>query len=180
MLWTMNILICGDNNVGKTAYLTRLITGEFTKNYVPTVGENVSVFPVSTDDGDININCIDSSDVNSIKTFDQKMDAAIIMFDVTSQSSYDNVGKWYKLIIEKHGQIPIVLCGNKVDLKERVVRASKINFHRENNLIYFDLSAKSNYNFEKPFLIICRKLMNNWDLKFIEAPAIAPPTVMSQ
>ena len=54
--------------------------------------------------------------------------------------------------------IPIVLVGNKVDVKERKVKAKQITFHRKKNLQYYDISAKSNYNFEKPFLWLARKL----------------------
>lgn len=57
--------------------------------------------------------------------------------------------------------IPIVLCGNKVDVKERKVKAKTITFHRKKNLQYYDISAKSNYNFEKPFLWLGRKLVGN-------------------
>lgn len=57
--------------------------------------------------------------------------------------------------------IPIVLCGNKVDVKERKVKAKSITFHRKKNLQYYDISAKSNYNFEKPFLWLARKLVGN-------------------
>ena len=57
--------------------------------------------------------------------------------------------------------IPIVLCGNKVDIKERKVKAKTITFHRKKNLQYYDISAKSNYNFEKPFLWLARKLVGN-------------------
>ena len=76
--------------------------------------------------------------------------------------------------------IPIVLCGNKVDVKERKVKAKTITFHRKKNLQYYDISAKSNYNFEKPFLWLARKLVGNpalvrrpgptVDFKFCEAP----------
>jgi len=55
--------------------------------------------------------------------------------------------------------IPIVLVGNKVDVKERKVKAKQITFHRKKNLQYYDISAKSNYNFEKPFLWLARKLV---------------------
>lgn len=58
-------------------------------------------------------------------------------------------------------QVPIVLCGNKVDVKERKVKAKTITFHRKKNLQYYDISAKSNYNFEKPFLWLARKLVGN-------------------
>lgn len=54
-----------------------------------------------------------------------------------------------------------MLCGNKVDVKERKVKAKTITFHRKKNLQYYDISAKSNYNFEKPFLWLARKLVGN-------------------
>lgn len=73
--------------------------------------------------------------------------------------------------------IPIVLCGNKVDVKERKVKAKAITFHRKKNLQYYDISAKSNYNFEKPFLWLARKLVGNPQLEFVAAPALAPPEV---
>lgn len=60
--------------------------------------------------------------------------------------------------------IPIVLTGNKVDVKERKVKAKSITFHRKKNLQYYDISAKSNYNFEKPFLWLARKLVGNQTL----------------
>jgi GTP-binding nuclear protein Ran len=45
--------------------------------------------------------------------------------------------------------IPIVLCGNKVDVRNRQVKAKQVTFHRKKNLQYYEISAKSNYNFEK-------------------------------
>jgi GTP-binding nuclear protein Ran len=48
--------------------------------------------------------------------------------------------------------------GNKVDVKDRKVKPKDIIFHRRKNLQYYDISAKSNYNFEKPFLYLARKL----------------------
>jgi GTP-binding nuclear protein Ran len=73
--------------------------------------------------------------------------------------------------------IPIVLCGNKVEVKERKVKTKQINFHRKKNIQYYEISAKTNYNFEKPFLYLARKLTNEAQLAFVEAPALAPPEV---
>lgn len=106
------------------------------------------------------------------------------MFDVTSRITYKNVPNWHRTFIgidtrkfEKSSSltdlgdlvrvcenIPIVLCGNKVDVKERKVKAKTITFHRKKNLQYYDISAKSNYNFEKPFLWLARKLVGNQTL----------------
>lgn len=71
--------------------------------------------------------------------------------------------------------IPIVLCGNKVEVNDRKVKAKQITFHRKKNLQYYEISAKVNYNFEKPFLWLTRKLAANPSIDFVEAPALAPP-----
>ena len=42
---------------------------------------------------------------------------AIIMFDVTSRITYKNVPTWHKDLVRVCENIPIVLCGNKVDIK---------------------------------------------------------------
>ena len=62
-------------------------------------------------------------------------------------------------------------------MKERKVKAKTITFHRKKNLQYYDISAKSNYNFEKPFLWLARKLVGNQSLEFVAEVALAPPEV---
>jgi GTP-binding nuclear protein Ran len=71
-----------------------------------------------------------------------------------------------------------VLVGNKVDVKDRKVKARQINFHRKKNLQYFDISAKSNYHFERPFLWLARKLTGKNDLTFVEEIALLPADTM--
>jgi len=63
-----------------------------------------------------------------------------------------------------------------------IARTGKSNlkiffFIEKKGLQYYDISAKSNYNFEKPFLYVARKLTGNNSCHFKEAPALAPPTV---
>jgi GTP-binding nuclear protein Ran len=100
---------------------------------------------------------------------------AIIMFDVTSRITYKNVPNWHRDLTRVCENIPIVLTGNKVEIKDRKVKAKQITFHRKKNLQYYDISAKSNYNFEKPFLWLARKLSGDNQLNFVEAPALQPP-----
>lgn len=59
---------------------------------------------------------------------------AIIMFDVTSRITYKNVPNWHRDLVRVCEGIPIVLCGNKVDIKDRKVKAKTIVFHRKKNL----------------------------------------------
>lgn len=93
---------------------------------------------------------------------------AILMFDVTSRVTYKNVPNWHRDLVRVCENIPIVLVGNKVDIKDRRVKAKNITFHRKKNLQYYDISAKSNYNFEKPFLWLARKLTGKANLTFVE------------
>lgn len=59
---------------------------------------------------------------------------AVIMFDVTSRVTYKNVPNWHRDLVRVCENIPIVLCGNKVDIKDRKVKAKSIVFHRKKNL----------------------------------------------
>ncbi|MGH0114686.1 UNVERIFIED_CONTAM: hypothetical protein FKN15_034003 [Acipenser sinensis] len=109
---------------------------------------------------------------------EMRAQCAIIMFDVTSRVTYKNVPNWHRDLVRVCENIPIVLCGNKVDIKDRKVKAKSIVFHRKKNLQYYDISAKSNYNFEKPFLWLARKLIGDPNLEFVAMPALAPPEVV--
>ena len=72
---------------------------------------------------------------------------AIIMFDVTSRITYKNVPNWHRDLVRVCENIPIVLVGNKVDVKERKDKAKQITIHRNKNQQYYDNTAKTNYNF---------------------------------
>lgn len=99
------------------------------------------------------------------------------MFDVTQRVSYKNVPKWYKDLTRTAEGIPIVLCGNKADVSERAVKSQNITYHRRVGIPYYDISAKNNYNFSKPFLKLACMLTQDDTLTFNEAPALAPPEV---
>ena len=52
------------------------------------------------------------------------------------------------------------------ELFKRVVGSENIMFHRTHNCQYYDISAKSNFNYEKPFLYLARQLTGKDDLEF--------------
>lgn len=68
-----------------------------------------------------------------------------------------------------------MLVGNKVDVQDRQVKPKQITFHRRKNLQYYDVSAKSNYNFEKPFLYLIRKVSGDPKLTLEGEVALLPP-----
>ena len=108
---------------------------------------------------------------------DNQYDLVLLAKERTSQL---NSGS--EMLVEKDNDKNTVvslreIAENKVDIKDRKVKAKQITFHRKKNLQYYDISAKSNYNFEKPFLWIGKKLLGDSNLNFVESPALAPAEV---
>lgn len=174
----LKLIIVGDGGVGKTTFVKRHLTGEFEKKYIATQGVEVHPMEFSTTKGKIKFNVWDTAGQEKLSGLRDGyyIDAhcAIIMFDVTSRITYKNVPKWYKDITRICEGIPIVLVGNKVDEKNRKVKAKQILFARKHGLQYFDVSAKSNYQFEKPFVWLLKKLTGDPNLTLTEDVAIAP------
>ncbi|XP_059167302.1 uncharacterized protein LOC131949420 [Physella acuta] len=178
---TFKLVLVGDGGVGKTTFVKRHKTGEFEKKYVATLGVEVHPLVFHTSRGPIKFNVWDTAGQEKFGGLRDgyyiQGQCAIIMFDVTSRVTYKNVPNWHRDLVRVCENIPIVLCGNKVDIKDRKVKAKTIVFHRKKNLQYYDISAKSNYNFEKPFLWLARKLVGDPNLEFVEMPALIPPEV---
>ncbi|KAJ8371882.1 hypothetical protein AAFF_G00299200 [Aldrovandia affinis] len=175
------LVLVGDGGTGKTTFVKRHLTGEFEKKYVATLGVEVHPLVFHTNRGAIKFNVWDTAGQEKFGGLRDgyyiQAQCAIIMFDVTSRVTYKNVPNWHRDLVRVCENIPIVLCGNKVDIKDRKVKAKSIVFHRKKNLQYYDISAKSNYNFEKPFLWLARKLIGDPNLEFVAMPALAPPEV---
>lgn len=178
---SFKLVLVGDGGVGKTTFVKRHLTGEFEKKYVATLGVEVHPLAFTTNRGPITFNVWDTAGQEKFGGLRDgyyiQGQCAIIMFDVTSRITYKNVPTWHKDLVRVCENIPIVLCGNKVDIKDRKVKAKAITFHRKKNLQYYDISAKSNYNFEKPFLWLARKLAGDQNLEFVAMPALDPPEV---
>merc|ERR1712232_767573 len=100
--------------------------------------------------------------------------AAIVMFDVTSRSSFRSVPNWQREIKQALGTIPTVLLGNKVDEKSRQVTAKQIRAYTREALQYYDVSIRDKHNFEKPMLWLLRILANQPQMQFVGQPAQAP------
>merc|ERR1712086_298043 len=175
------LVLVGDGGVGKTTFVKRHLTGEFEKKYIATQGVEVHPMQFHTSHGMIKFNVWDTAGQEKLGGLRDGYyiggHCGIVMFDVCSRITYQNVPKWYKDLVRVCETIPIVLVGNKVDVKDRKVKAKQIVFHRKKNLQYYDISAKSNYQFEKPFVWLLRRLTNEANLSLVEAPVLAPGEV---
>ncbi len=92
------------------------------------------------------------------------------MFDLTSRITYKNVPKWHRDITRVSPGIPIVLAGNKADDGDRKFRHHDIEYGRNNNMPFFEISVLTNYQFELPFLTLLRELLSDPYLELTKQP----------
>uniref|UniRef100_A0A2K5JNK6 GTP-binding nuclear protein Ran n=1 Tax=Colobus angolensis palliatus TaxID=336983 RepID=A0A2K5JNK6_COLAP len=129
------LVLVGDVGTGKTISMKHHLAGESEK-YRATLGVEVYLLVFHTNRGPFKCN----EKFGGLRDgYGIQSQCAIIMFDATSRVTYKNVPMCEN--------IPMMLCGNKVDIKDRKVKAKSIVFHQKNNLQYYDISTKSNYNF---------------------------------
>ena len=132
------LVLVGDGGVGKTTFVKRHITGEFERKYVATLGVEVRPLDFHTNHGVIRFNIWDTAGQEKFGGLRDgyyiQGECAIIMFDVTSRITYKHVPNWHRDLTRVCDNIPIVLVGNKVDIKDRKVKARQVTFHRKRNL----------------------------------------------
>lgn len=156
------IVILGDAGVGKTTYIRRILTGKFTKNYTATMGVDNNFIEWHTTKGDVQTDIFDISGQEIFSGYREyyikNADGIIIMLDVTSKLTYKNAEKWIKLVKEYAPDTPIVLCGNKVDVANRKVQSYQLfDLRKKYDLLqHYNISAKSCYDYQMPFLELFR------------------------
>lgn len=170
---TFKLVLLGDAAVGKSVFIKRHRTGEFEKKYMATLGVEVSPLVFFTNKGPICFNVWDIAGQEKLSGLRHgyyvNSDCAMLMFDVTNRETYEHIPGWYRDFRQVCQDIPMVLAGNKVDRVDRQVKPRQINYRRNKDLPYYDISAKNNYNFPEPFLSLARVLMGDEDLYFINA-----------
>ena len=192
------LALVGDDGVGKTAFVKRHLTGEFEKKYVATIGVEVHPIEFDTNHGPIRFNVWDVAGQEKYgglrSGYYIQSDCAILMFDVTSPTTYTNVPNWHRNFTRVCGKTaPMVLCANKVEVKERKVNRESITFHlgetdEQGNVLrgpmtaYCEISTKVGAQLKEPFLCLARELMREPDLVFVQPlqvggePGLSLPT----
>lgn len=174
---TLNIVVVGDMQVGKTAYLITHVTGEFSKvhHHNPNT---VYQLPFATNHGLLTTNITKGG--NNLP-LDQHIHGILLMFSLTDAQSFTHFIDIIHNLSAQYPDIPIVWLCNKVDCKDRMIQSEQVslylrrNFKTYHNVSYYDISAKSNYNFNRPFLYILRHYYA--DLKFVDFDPVEPPIV---
>ena len=148
---TCQILLLGDMAVGKTCLINRYTNGVFKEEYISTVGFDYYTKQEEINDKTIQVKLWDTAGQERFKTltpsFLRNAEGVIIVFDVTSHDSFDNVKGWINSIKSNLGEkiIPIIIVGNKIDMENmrEISKEDGKKIASENDFKYFETSAKT-------------------------------------
>ena len=150
-----------------TEILVKHLNGQF-----PTMGVEVHPLKFNTTFGDFGLNIWDTAGKDGlmglVDGYFIKSDGAIAFY--TSTCNYNKTNGMVERFMEINPDSPVINVWNKIDLPEEENFLNENLCHNYDYIIQsretYQISALSNYNFDKPFLTLLRKLTSNSDLEF--------------
>ncbi|MHA1147297.1 MAG: Rab family GTPase [Promethearchaeota archaeon] len=185
MSYRGKVILLGNAGVGKTSLLNRYVDGVFHDDYVQTVGANFLIKEVNMEGIIEKLLFEDTLKAEDIKKkgftlyfwdiggqsdklfvteyyFYQAL-AAMVVFNVVDEQSFNDVDFWVSKMKEFSGDIPFIIVGNKVDLEEKRVIDSETmeKKAKELGVNFFETSAKTQENVDKAFRQLSIAILNN-------------------
>ena len=163
-------ILIGDSGTGKSSYFERITNThnsnyKFNKQYTATIDHNICVFTIKIDDQESEIHLWDTAGQEKYgklrNSYIYGSDGVIIMYDLTNTTSKQNVKKWINDISKCCEDIPIAICGNKMDQPQEVhFRKADLNKHTTNIYEIFEMSVKQGKNILHPLEWIINTIEN--------------------
>lgn len=159
------LVVLGAGGVGKSALTIRLVTDNFLDEYDPTIEDSYRK-QVTIDDQAALLDILDTAGQEEFSSMqDQWMRDGrgfLIVYNITSAASFDEVSVLYEKILRTKDvdSVPVVLAGNKADLKnQRAVDYEKgAELAKQWDAPFFETSAKIKLNNEACFFELVRQI----------------------
>ena len=188
---TLQIITMGNAGVGKSSIIKRYITGIFDNNSLSTIGVEFSVKEITVKDGTkINLKLMDTGGQELYrslsKSYFKNSDGVLFVFALNNEQSFTDISEWINYFNEncfRKDNFPKYLIGNKCDLASNVNEASINEVANNNDMKYFQTSAKDKININKVFEEMGEKLYEEYlksgRVKNIQLKSAAKPNKKS-
>eukprot|EP01080_Neovahlkampfia_damariscottae_P002395 gene2395-2859_t len=113
----LNCMCIGDQSIGKTSFLYRVLCEEFPLNNVPKTIDSFTKNIIILNK-QYSLNMMDFDSIQTLKIQGDHLDIVFLCFSVDSIESYENVFNQWNQILQKYAPKCLkILCGFKYDLK---------------------------------------------------------------
>jgi Ras-related protein Rab-1A len=174
------ILLLGDSSVGKTCFLLRFTEDTFTDNHISTIGVDYKLKIINSGDKIVKLQVWDTAGQDRFrsitKNYFRGSHGIILIYDITSTNSFNNIKTWLQQIREALGNtVIILLVGNKLDLEQnrRVSKEEGQQLASDNKMGFYETSAKDGTNTNEAFEYLYGVMSKKSEGKKIEAGLIA-------
>ena len=162
------IVLLGDVSVGKTSIASRYCKNSFNDHHINTIGGAYQQQKVVLNNGAmVKLHIWDTSGQERFRAmtnlYYRDAQVAILTYDITNESSFNSIEFWIKELRYKVENENMILClvGNKCDvnINERKIMTNKgKNYANENNMIFYETSAKTGEGVKHLFVTIANKV----------------------
>ena len=162
----INIITLGNSTVGKTCFIYKYVRNEFRSRFFSTIGVEFLTKNIKLPSGqNIKIKFQDTAGQERFRSiasnFVKMADGILLMYDITNMETFEAISGWVESIKEVKGNdCPIILIGNKCDLKEerKVAKEDGEKKAEDNGFLFIETSCKDNINIEKAVNTIVNKI----------------------
>ena len=166
--YLIKYITIGSPSVGKSKIVERFIKDSFNNKYEITIGVEFGEKNIEVENKKLRIQIWDTAGQEQYKsitrTYYKNSACAIIVYDITSRNSFNDVKNWIEDCINYSPKtILMALIGNKCDLKEnRVVSTEEgQELADKNEILFCETSAKDGINIKEIFQKTGEKIYQN-------------------
>ncbi|XP_014851469.1 PREDICTED: ras and EF-hand domain-containing protein isoform X1 [Poecilia mexicana] len=159
------IVLAGDVAVGKSSFLLRLCKNEFKLNSSTTLGVDFQMKTLIVDGEPVLLQLWDTAGQERFrsiaKSYFRRADGVLLLYDVNCEKTFLNVRDWVDMIEDvSHDDIPIMLVGNKCDLRQDGDKSVPTSYGQKlamtYNTLFCETSAKDGSNILEAVLHLAR------------------------